>query len=181
MLAKGMEYPGIVAISQELYDPQAIVMGLPSEIILESTVAHETAHQWFYNVVGNDQVDEPWLDEALVQYATGLYYEDVYGEASAEEYRESWDSLWDLVDRVDIPIGLPSGAYTDEEYQPIVYGRGPLFFMQLAEKLGPEFDGFLREYYESHKWGIGTAEAFRQEAEECCQCDLTALFEEWVM
>jgi hypothetical protein len=181
MLAKGMEYPGIVAISQELYDPQATVIGLPSEVILESTVAHETAHQWFYNVVGNDQVDEPWLDEAVVQYATGLYYEDVHGEASAEDYRESWDYLWGLVNWVDIPIGLPSGAYTDGEYQPIVYGRGPLFFMQLKEKLGPEFDVFLREYYESHKWGIGTAEAFRQQAEEYCQCDLTALFEEWVV
>ena len=27
-------------------------------------VAHEVGHQWFYNLVGNDQVDQPWLDEA---------------------------------------------------------------------------------------------------------------------
>jgi hypothetical protein len=42
------------------------------------------------------------------------------------------------------------------------------------------FDEFLRDYYESHQWGIGTGEAFRQLAERHCQCDLTALFEAWV-
>ena len=42
------------------------------------------------------------------------------------------------------------------------------------------FDQFLREYYQSNKWGIGTSDAFRQLAEDHCQCDLTALFQEWV-
>ena len=37
--------------------------GVPFSAILESTTAHEVAHQWFYNLVGNDQLDEPWLDE----------------------------------------------------------------------------------------------------------------------
>lgn len=72
--------------------------------------------------------------------------------------------------------------YTDgREYSGIVYGRGPLFVTALAEEMGQEtFDEFLRDYYESHKWGIGTTDTFRQLAEQHCQCDLTALFEEWV-
>lgn len=181
MRARGMEYPGIVAISQELYDTNAVVSGLPSRVMLESVIAHETAHQWFYNAVGNDQIDEPWLDEAVVQYDTGLYYVDTYGETSAQEYRVSWRSLWDRIDRANIPIGLPSGAYEDDEYTPIIYGRGPLFIAALAEEMGQEtFDEFLRDYYESHKWEIGTSDAFRQLAEDHCQCDLTSLFEEWV-
>lgn len=32
-------------------------------------VAHETAHQWFYSLVGNDQARDPWLDEALASWA----------------------------------------------------------------------------------------------------------------
>ena len=28
-------------------------------------LAHETSHQWWYGVAGNDQVREPWLDEGL--------------------------------------------------------------------------------------------------------------------
>src|SRR5262249_53067531 len=34
-------------------------------------VAHETAHQWFYSLVGNDQARDPWLDEGLASWAQG--------------------------------------------------------------------------------------------------------------
>ncbi len=95
--ALGIEYPGIVGISLDLYDTNAEVLGLPAPILLESVVAHEVAHQWFYNIVGNDQVDEPWLDEALAQYATYLYYADTYGKSNAVGYRNSWDERWDRV------------------------------------------------------------------------------------
>ncbi len=30
---------------------------------------HETAHQWFYSLVGNDQARDPWLDETLATWA----------------------------------------------------------------------------------------------------------------
>jgi len=181
MQALGMEYPGIIAITLREYDPEVEFSGVPSQVYLESTLAHEAAHQWFYNVVGNDQIDEPWLDEAVVQYATGLYYVDAYDEAAAQRYRESWYGRWDRVDRADVPIGLPAGDYTGKEYGAIVYGRGPLFIAALAEAMGQEtFDQFLRDYYQSNKWGIGAADAFKQLAEDHCQCDLTALFQEWV-
>ncbi len=181
MQALGMEYPGAVVIALALYDPEEKVLGLPSSVVLESTVAHEVAHQWFYNAVGNDQVDEPWLDEAMAQYLTGLYYVDTYDERAAQNYRSSWDDRWNRADRADIPIGLPSAAYERADYSPIVYGRGPLFITALAEEMGQEpFDQFLRDYYQSHQWGIGTSEAFRELAEQHCHCDLTALFEEWV-
>jgi hypothetical protein len=39
---------------------------------------------------------------------------------------------------------------------------------------------FLRDYYQSLKWGIGTGDAFRQLAESHCGCDLSDLFEAWV-
>ena len=181
MRALGMEYPGTVAIALNLYDPNEQAAGLPFPIVLEGTVAHEVAHQWFYNAVGNDQLGEPWLDEAMAQYLTGLYYEDTQGESAARSYCASWDSRWDRVDRAEIPIGLPSAAYARAEYSTIIYGRGPLFIAALAEEMGQKpFDEFLRDYYQTHKWGIGTSDTFRQLAEQHCQCDLAALFEEWV-
>jgi hypothetical protein len=85
------------------------------------------------------------------------------------------------VDGADIPIDLPAEAYDGNQYGAIVYGRGPLFVAALAEEMGQEtFDAFLRDYYGSHQWGIGTGAAFRQLAEGHCQCDLSDLFEEWV-
>ena len=186
MLALGIEYPGAMGIALRLYDPGEIFGGLPSQVYLESTVAHEVAHQWFYNMVGNDQPDEPWLDEALAQYATALYYQDTYDSSAADSYRSSWQARWDRVDGADLPIGLPAGEYgvtEDEvsEYGAIVYGRGPIFISELATAMGIDvFDDFIKTYVQEFKWDIGTGENFKSLAEEKCGCDLSPLFDAWV-
>ena len=182
MLALGIEYPGITGITLLEYDLDSVLYGLPASAMMESTVAHEVGHQWFYNAVGNDQVDEPWLDEAVVQYITSLYYLDQYGESAAESYRQGgWYGRWDRADQADIPIGLPSGAYEGGAYVPAVYGRGPVFVQTLAEEMGQEdFDAFLRAYYQANKWGIADGDVFRSMAEAQCGCDLEQLFVDWV-
>jgi hypothetical protein len=48
MQALGIEYPSIVGVGIDLYDPKKEISGLPSSVLLESTVAHEVAHQLFY-------------------------------------------------------------------------------------------------------------------------------------
>ena len=53
--AEGIEYPTLVYI------------GAASIVTL--LVHHETAHQWFYSLVGNDQARDPWLDEALATWS----------------------------------------------------------------------------------------------------------------
>jgi len=181
MRALGIEYPGAMGIALGLYDPDEIFGGLPSRVYLESVVAHEIAHQWFYNMVGNDQADEPWLDEALAQYATGLYYQDTYDSSAAESYRSSWYARWDRVDGADIPIGLPAGEYEGSEYGAIVYGRGPIFISEMANAMGISvFDDFIKIYTQEYMWDIGTGETFKRLAEEKCDCDLSSLFDDWV-
>ncbi len=181
-LALGVEYPGIIAITQREYDPDDPISGnIPNSVYLETTVAHEMGHQWFYNVVGNDQLEEPWLDEALAQYVTGLYYLDNYGRDAAQSYETSWRDRWDRVNDEEIPIGLPVGAYEGAAYSAIVYGRGPLFVQTLAAQMGQtEFDEFLKDYVSQNQWRIATTESFRTLAEAHCQCDLSSLFDEWV-
>ena len=181
MQALGIEYPGLMAMNLNMYDPGAMIAGVPSSIYLEGTVAHEVAHQWFYNLVGNDQVQEPWLDEALAQYATYLYYLDSYGEGAAASYQQSWSERWDRADRAEIPIGLPAGEYRGAEYSAIVYGRGPLFIAEVARQLGDEsMEALLRQYVDSHAWGIASGESFRQLVEDVCACELDAMFADWV-
>jgi len=179
--ASGIEYPGIVGMNGNMYDPGAIYLGLPAPVMLEGTVAHEVGHQWFYNAVGNDQMSEPWLDEAVTQYVTGLYYLDNHGRQGWDGFRDGWLSRWDRVGRAAKPIGLPAGSYQGREYGAIVYGRGPLFVEALAQKMGQAgFDAFLREYVQANWWRIGTEASFRQLAEKQCGCDLGPMFAEWV-
>lgn len=179
--ATGIEYPGITGINKTVYDPAETVSGAPAFVILEATVAHEVGHQWFYNLVGNDQANQPWLDEAVTQYATGLYFLDQSGAQGMESYRDSWLSRWDRVEQAAIPIGLPAGSYQGREYGAIVYGRGPLFVEALAQTMGqPAFDQFMQDYCQTFQWNISTEALFKQLAEQHCQCDLTPLFVEWV-
>jgi aminopeptidase N len=131
--------------------------------------------------VGNDQIDEPWIDESLTQYMTMLYFLDVYGEQGEEGFRDSFYRRWDSIDGADIPIGLPAGEYEGSEYSGIIYGRGPLFFDALAEEMGEEsFNAFLHNYYQANKWGISSGATIKAAAEEACGCDLSAIFAEWI-
>jgi hypothetical protein len=180
-LAFGIEYPGMIAITSRIYDVNTDINGTPAAVYLESTVAHETGHQWFYNLVGNDQLDDPWLDESLTQFATLQYYEDQYGPQGAEGFEQSLKGRWARVGNEKIPVGLPVADYDGQEYSAIVYGRGPLFFAALRNEMGLEtFDAFLKDYTEQLSWKISTPEFLQSLAEQHCACDLDALFQEWI-
>lgn len=180
-LAFGVEYPGMTAIASRLYELDEQIRGTPVSIYLESTVAHETGHMWFYNLVGNDQLDDPWLDESLTQFVTLQYYEDEYGGQAAAGFQESLEARWASVDYAEIPIGLPVAEYSGKEYSPIVYGRGPLFFVALRDEMGDEaFNAFLQDYTQQLSWKIATPEFLQSLAEKHCACDLGPLFKVWV-
>jgi hypothetical protein len=180
-LALGIEYPGAIAIADRIYDVKGEYHGRPTSIYMESTVAHETGHQWFYNLVGDDQLDDPWLDESLTQFATLQYYADQYGAHGAEGFRESLQGRWASVENKKIPIGLPVSAYSGSEYSAIVYGRGPLFFDALKDEIGaPAFDEFMKDYTQALSWSIATPQAMQTLAEKHCACTLDAIFADWV-
>jgi aminopeptidase N len=180
-LALGIEYPGTIAITGRIYDVNSDYRGAPASIYMESTVAHEVGHQWFYGLVGDDQLDDPWLDESLTQFITLQYYIDQYGAGAASGFQASLEDRWNRVGRTNIPVGLPVAGYQGVEYGAIVYGRGPLFFVALRDEMGTDaFDTFIKEYTENLSWGIATPEYLQSLAETHCSCELNTLFDEWV-
>ena len=179
--ALGIEYPGVIAITDRIYDMGDSFSGTPNNIMMESTVAHEAGHQWFYNLVGNDQLDEPWLDESLAQFVTWQYYADQYGSGGAIGFEGSLRGRWSRVDNQLIPIGMPVAEYEGASYSAIVYGRGAFFFEALRDEIGEKnFDAFMKDYVVSNSWGIGTGENMKGLAEKHCECDLTSLYDTWV-
>ena len=172
-LAGGVEYPGIIVVALSLYDIE--------QPFFEVATAHEVGHQWFYSVVGNDQIHHPWLDESLTQYNTALYFGKVYGPDGYRQELANQQRRWDYIDDADIPLDLPVSAYDEAEYSGIIYGRGGIFFDELRKQMGDDaFGTFQKNYYHTYKWGIATTDGLKSVAEDACGCDLTALFEAWV-
>jgi len=164
----GIEYPGEVFIG----------IGDGSDFFEVATV-HEVGHQWFYSLIGDDQLLEPWLDEAAATYTEVLYSENIHGPRAA---RGMLDFFWDALsftDQPDLPIGRPLADYAD--YGTIVYLKGALFFDALRREMGDEtFFAFLHNYYDAYRYGFATSRDFQAVAEQTCTCDLGALFDLWV-
>lgn len=175
-LALGVEYPGLFVLTNSIYEN-----GRYADY-LESTTIHEMGHQWFYNLIGNDQLNEPWLDESLTQYITMRQLENLYGQDGWDGAYDSFDYRWSTVEYEAIPIGQPVSAYSEgNAYSGIIYGRGPIFVAALEEAMGRDlFDAFLRDYFAIYSWDVADTEKFKALAEEHCGCDLTPLFVEWV-
>jgi len=181
MQAGGMEYSSITALGLYLYDPSySLDGGLPGSVFLETAAAHEVAHMWFYAQVMNDQIDHPWQDESLVQFATYLYYLDRYGQGNAESFLASFTNRWDRVGREPISIALPAPAYQGAEYGAIIYGRGALMFADMREEMGTEvFDQFLSSYVDRYRWQVVEPNDLLDLAEQTCACDLSAIYREY--
>jgi hypothetical protein len=171
----GMEYSGLVVVSDSLY---------PGVAGVEWLTAHEVAHQWWYAVVGSDQIDEPWLDEALTQYSTMLYYENVYGEERAAgvlnaEFIQTHNNLKRRGQ--DVVVGLPAEEYGPRLYWEVVYDKGALYFHNLREAVGDEaFFRILQTYYDQHRYKIATPEDFLAAVDHVTGDPHMKLFEQWV-
>jgi len=177
--AGGIEYPGIVVIGRKLYsDPK-------SADFFEFATAHEVAHQWWYAMIGNDQVNYPWVDEALAQYSTLLYYEDARGAASASNIlRGVFQAPYNRAKNEgrDLPVNQPVSAFTENDYGTIVYGKAPLFYDALRKLMGEEkFRNFLQTYFARFKYKIAFPDDILQTAEEVCGCSLQTEYQQWIL
>jgi aminopeptidase N len=181
MQALGIEYPGIIGIYNNLYDQDGTTSGVSNTVMLESVIVHEVGHQWFYNVIGSDQQDQPWVDESLVQYITYLNFATTNQDQFADGLASNWVARLNRVEEQDIPIGLPADRYEGPEYSGIVYGRGPLFFQALEEEFGRDMViAAIRRYFQRNQWENAGGEDIRNSLEAECNCDLSQFFEEWI-
>ncbi|MGY1453680.1 M1 family metallopeptidase [Streptomyces sp. SS8] len=150
----GMEYPGFV-----LTEPTG------------SVAAHETAHQWWYGMAGNDQYHHPWLDESVAQFATDLYLNrrrdcsPVSGWPSASA-------------RVDAGMDYFAGNYA--EYVPTVYHQGVCMLHDVRATVGAEgLRLALSDLMARNRYGVVEPAEFRQTVQEHSRTDLDPLWQRW--
>ncbi|MDB4973403.1 MAG: metallopeptidase [Myxococcaceae bacterium] len=150
--AQGMEYPTLIMTGGPWYD----VPGLPS-LAGSIVTAHELAHQWFYGLLGSNEVRYPVLDEGLTEWASLDLMRTMYGG------REGLGGL--ALDRFELERlfatrltqstspGLPVYAYAPAEYAASVYARAALALESIRRAHGRErFDRALSIYAISQRY-----------------------------
>jgi len=149
----GVEYDGLYFLSKAFYN----TYDGTAATYLVAIAAHETAHQWWFGLVGNDQALEPWLDEALCTYSELLYYENLHPEA----LQWWWDyrvEFYEPQGWVDLTI------YNSEGYRPYrdaVYLNGMKFLLELRQLVGGDaFSSFLQDYLIRNTHQFATTDGF---------------------
>ena len=150
----GMEFPTLVMISDEL-DTNAY----------QEVIAHETAHQWWQTVVGNNEIEYGFLDEGLTEYSVVLFYENnpeynLTREAlvkSSEDTFKIFCSVYDkLYNGVNTAMIRPLSDFSSEyEYVNIAYIKSVIMYDTLRKTVGD--DGFfkaLKRYFKEYSFKI---------------------------
>lgn len=148
-----IEYSAIVSLSGYAFDTDT---GTPDSLLVALTT-HELAHQWWYGAVGNDQVNEPWLDESLAMFSELGFYEHYYPDLTNWWWQFRVDR-WAPAGYVDISIF----DYPDSPtYVHNMYGQAAHFLADLRDLMGQEqFYAFLRDYYQQNQFDFATGDIF---------------------
>jgi hypothetical protein len=117
----------------------------PSSIILldgsRLVAVHETAHQWFYAMVGDSQALHPWLDEAFATYSEQLVNNDAEPGALKAA---------GVVDR-----STESYGQKEQDYYFVTYAKGSAALHAARAAAGAaRWDAALRCYVNANAWQI---------------------------
>jgi hypothetical protein len=169
---QGQEYSGMVGIGTTIY---AGYSGRGARHDLIATTAHEVSHQWWFNVVGNDQIRTPWLDEAFARYAEMRFYQEYYDDDA-----DWWYGYFILGrNRGDLtgPIDLGVADYEDSRaYINAVYRRGLVFLNDLRKLVGQDtLDVVMKDYYQAEAYKIANQDAFFDALARHTAEDITSL------
>lgn len=147
----GMEYPQLVLISDDLEDYDTYV----------NVIVHETCHQWWYGLVGDNEYNCGWFDEGLTDYNTAIFY-DAYPEyklnsktimKNAEKSYTKFVSVYsDIYENLDTSMTRNLNEYpTEYEYVYCTYTKGMLLFNSLKELLGEKrFNKCIKTLYNTY-------------------------------
>ena len=156
----GQEYPRLSMISDSLSaqdKPRAI--------------AHEIAHQWWYGVVGSDQIQNAWQDEGLAEYSALTFFEEYekYGVTrenavadALKEYRSYYDVYGSVLGRTDTKMTRHLKDFISEyEYQCLAQDKAVVMLDTLRKSVGDKkFFSALKRYYADNAYRVATVEDF---------------------
>ena len=123
-------------------------------------VTHETAHQWFYGLVGSDQVREPFTDEAATDFAARYVLASKRASACSTA-------------RLDRSIYRYSSAC----YYEVVYIQGGNLLDPARRQMGnTRFWAAIRAYIAANRHGLVASQSLLDALDDATSADLSRLF-----
>lgn len=175
----GMEYPMLSMISD------AYTGDVYNDVII-----HETAHQWWYAAVGNDEVRNAWLDEGLAEYSTMMFYEENEGynytfsgkRADALSAYTLYCETYKNNGLGDTSMNRAINEYgSDIEYTYMTYVKGAIMFDDIRNTVGDNaFKAGLKAYYDNCKFEIAEPDDLIGAMEKASNRKVSGLFDAWL-
>ena len=147
----------------------------------ELTLVHETAHQWWGDMISPSDWHHTWLNEGFAQYAEALYLENMKGRPEYQSY---------IGRMLNSQNGILAGSVTGQSdtafwdsFSPRVYVKGALVLHMLRGIVGDSaFFTIMRNYLNNPRLRYAGAQTsdFIQECEQVYGRSLQWFFDEWV-
>ena len=196
----GQGFPGLLYLSTRSYlqrQHQALVNLDPQvqSFFTDLLQAHETAHQWWGNVVTTDGYHDEWLMESLANYSALMYLEKHSGRglmgAALENYRNQLLAKNPNGQTMESAGPIVLGRRLESSHSPsayinITYGKGSWIMHMLRALMGEErFVSMLSELRRRYEWKTISTNEFRELAAgflppKSPDAKLEGFFDQWV-
>ena len=187
----GMEYPNVTVIGES-----------GGEFLLNTVIAHEVGHNWFYGILGSNERENAWMDEGLNSFNETRYLMEYYEgkdlgllsknlndkwikKLGLENFEYRWiDELSYLIPArlgADQPLQCHSDDFSSMNYGAMVYKKTAAVFGFLKQYLGEErFDKAMQTYFEEWKFKHPSPSDLQASMEKSCGEDLSWFFNGWI-
>ena len=149
----------------------------------EGLVAHETAHQWFGDLLTCQDWSNAWLNEGFADYFTALYMRHAHGEdAFAWEVDDLRSSYLREVER-DYQRPIVTKRYADpiDMFDRHTYNKGALVLHMIHYLLGEEgWSKGIHAYVERFAGQTVTTPNFQDALEKTTGVSLGSVFDQYV-
>jgi hypothetical protein len=196
----GQGFPGLLYLSTLAYlnpDDLPIPMRTDSQrrFFSELLHAHETAHQWWGNLVTSGSYQDDWLMEALANYSGLLFLEKKKGRRALEEvldeYRQHLLTLGPEGNTLESAGPIVWGtrlisSHATSSWRVIMYEKGAWIIHMMRVRLGDAaFLKMLNALAQRNRYGRVTTDGFRVLATEFLPAGsddpkFESFFEQWV-
>ena len=190
--ADGMEYPTLITAGTKWLVPREVTYSGPEEVVI-----HESGHQSWYGVVGNNEFEGAWLDEGINTFAAARAMAQDYPETYYERYffggfvpwaftdvRLRRETFWNRLPgyrsaaRSDVPSD-PAYRFNPVSGRSITYNKTALWLNTLERRLGwPVLQRILQTFYSRWQFKHPEPEAFFAVVDEVTGGSLAWFFDQ---